>query len=153
MKSGRRSVYLHQGQILTTRDPILVKLILGSCVAIGLWDAQRQVGGICHYSLPHWVSSSTRSCRFGNIAFEEMLLALEKEGAQTDTLSAKIFGGASIDPGLSQGKKSLGSKNIHLAVELLEAHGFPILERSTGGRQGRRIEFCPLTGQSRVQFL
>ena len=54
------SVYLHPGQVYTAGHAALVSTILGSCVAVCLWDPLVRVAGINHYLLPNLPLSSNR---------------------------------------------------------------------------------------------
>ncbi len=46
--------YLHPGNLFAHRTPHIVTTILGSCVAVCLWDPINNIGGINHYMLPLW---------------------------------------------------------------------------------------------------
>ena len=45
--------YLHAGHMVMSREPCRVTTVLGSCVAVGLWDPSSGVGGVNHFLLPH----------------------------------------------------------------------------------------------------
>ena len=50
---ARRTVYLHPGQVFVSPDPTEVTTILGSCVAVCVFDPVLRLGGTNHYLLPH----------------------------------------------------------------------------------------------------
>ena len=54
----RSAVYLHPGQVFVSPDPAVVTTILGSCVAVCVFDPVLRVGGTNHYLLPHWVGTA-----------------------------------------------------------------------------------------------
>jgi chemotaxis protein CheD len=140
--TGRRSVYLHPGQVLACREPTLVTTVLGSCVAVCLWDPTSCLGGINHYLLPYWAGGGLSSARFGNVAIRELVDGLLGLGARRTTLAAKVFGGACVfDAFDGNGRQHLGAQNVERAVSLLEDEGIPIVAADTGGRRGRKLVF------------
>ena len=61
--SERATAYLHPGQLLVSAHACAVTTILGSCVAVCLWDPVAKIGGINHFMLPTF---SGRSPRLGS---------------------------------------------------------------------------------------
>lgn len=45
-----------------------INTILGSCVAVCLWDAKTGVGGMNHLLLPHFAGNGSASPRLGNVS-------------------------------------------------------------------------------------
>jgi len=45
-------VYLHSGQSHVTTSPTTITTIVGSCIAVFLWDSRFGIGGATHYLLP-----------------------------------------------------------------------------------------------------
>ena len=48
-----QQAYLHAGHMVISREPCRVTTVLGSCVAVGLWDPTSGIGGVNHFLLPH----------------------------------------------------------------------------------------------------
>jgi chemotaxis receptor (MCP) glutamine deamidase CheD len=46
--------FLHAGQLHISADGQPIVLILGSCVAVCIWDSVSGIGGATHYLLPVW---------------------------------------------------------------------------------------------------
>lgn len=42
-------VFLAPGELVVVRSPANIRTVVGSCVAICLWDGRRRVGGLNHY--------------------------------------------------------------------------------------------------------
>jgi chemotaxis protein CheD len=140
--SGRPTVYLHAGQLAVFREPRAISTVLGSCVAVCLWDAGLGVGGMNHYLLPHRAGAGETSPRFGNVAMGKLLDELVRLGGRFAHLRAKVFGGASVLGGSPRpGTEPLGEQNVALARSLLQAAGIPIVAEDTGGSRGRRLIF------------
>ncbi len=149
----RPTVYVHAGQLFASPVGTDVTTILGSCVAICLWDAAVGIGGMNHYMLSFDRGAATPSLRHGNYATEELLLALRRFGAVPGRLQAKVFGGASILQGFQQGGNELGQKNIDLARELLLVERIPIVSEDVGGPRGRKLIFSTDSGEALVKRL
>lgn len=149
----RPSVYVHAGQLFASPVGTDVITILGSCVAICLWDAGSAVGGMNHYMLSFDRGNINPSLRQGNHATQELLLALDRFGAVRGRLQAKVFGGACILQSFQQGGSDLGQKNVDLARALLEAEGIPIAGEDVGGPRGRKLIFSTDSGEALVKRL
>ena len=141
-----------QGEWIVTRDPhTVLTTILGSCVAACIRDAEAGIGGMNHFLLPE-SANPTRSAeaeRYGVHLMELLLNGMLKQGARRDRLEAKVFGGCSS----MGGRFAVGARNVAFAEKFLRAEGIRHGGGSTGGAQGRRIEFWPVTGRARQIFL
>lgn len=118
--SERATAYLHPGQLLVSAQACAVTTILGSCVAVCLWDPVAQIGGINHFLLPTFSGQGIASPRFGNIAIKELLDQLAQLGSQKHNLLAKMFGGACVLEAFRQRQHHLGTKNIEIAPRVIE---------------------------------
>src|SRR5688572_13771956 len=87
--------YLFPSTIFAELLPHQVKTILGSCVAVCLFDQVLNYGGINHYMLPWWNGNGMPSPKYGDIAIERLIDKMLFLGSQKKNLVAKIFGGAS----------------------------------------------------------
>lgn len=141
---------LVQGETIVTSDTGKeIQTLLGSCVSICLHDTARQVGGINHFLLPGLHHSDHRQMRYGLHAFEVLLNALLKLGANRQTLEAKIFGGAQA---LSR-YDNVGAENARFAQELLQTEGIRVLASDVGGTQARKLRYRPATGEAMLQLI
>jgi chemotaxis protein CheD len=149
----RPSVYMHAGQMFASPVGTEVTTILGSCVAICIWDAGSGVGGVNHYMLSYDRGAASHSLRYGDYATEQLLLALSRFGAVSSRLEAKIFGGACILQSFQQAGSELGQKNVELARTLLKAARIPVLSEDVGGSRGRKLIFSTDSGEALVKRL
>lgn len=115
--------------------------ILGSCVAVCLWDPALRFGGINHYLLPYWAEGAAASLRYGNVAVQCLIESLLTLGCVKDRLVAKLFGGASVIQAFQEGEDPLGMKNVQVAQTLLAEAGIRIVGEDVGGRHGRKVIF------------
>lgn len=137
----RLSVYVLPGELFASAEPYQVKTILGSCVAICLWDKRRGAGGMNHFLLPSSRDGQPVSLRYADQATRTLLERLQTLGCQPPNLRAKIFGGAALFQTRDLYPGTLGAKNVAAALELMESAGIPVIARETGGPQGRKLLF------------
>ncbi|MFQ5882235.1 MAG: chemotaxis protein CheD [Candidatus Methylomirabilales bacterium] len=152
-KGGRLTIYLHPGQVFASSEPYVVTTILGSCVAVCLWDPLLGVGGINHYLLPYRVGDGQSSPSFGNVAVHCLIEKLLALGSVRRNLQAKLFGGGCVIEAFRGKDGHLGMKNVQVARGLLEDEGIPVVEDDVGGRQGRRLIFHVNDGTTWVKQL
>ncbi len=127
-------------------QPAEVTTILGSCVAVCLWDRYLGIGGINHYMLPTWNGMELASPKYGNIAIERLVERMQQLGCQKKNLVAKVFGGGEVIS-VSTSSLHIGERNIMVADDMLDKLCIPIIGRSTGGNSGRKIIFNTHTGE------
>lgn len=136
----RRRVYLLPGQLHTSAEPSQIKTILGSCVAICLWDKRRSAGGMNHFLLPA-SRGGEASLRYADEATRVLLEQLRVLGCRPPNLRAKIFGGSAILQNRNRYAASLGAQNVAVALQLMKEAGIPVIAQETGGAMGRRVIF------------
>ena len=137
----RRAIYLHPGELVASREPAAIKTILGSCIAVCLWDGARAVGGMNHFVMPKGAASSASPSRFGCHAIPRLIDAMLEQGARLGQMQAKLFGGAAMMSGAAPGPNHVGVQNLGVAHELLERACIPIVGCDVGGARGRKIVF------------
>jgi len=147
-----KSHFLYPAALFAPREPHIINTILGSCVAVCLWDPTMNIGGMAHYMLPLWNGEGLASPKYGNIAIERLLDKLLSYGSKTYNVKAKIFGGGEVID--SQAPYFyIGQRNIEIAEEMLGDMRIPILGSSTGGKLGRKIIFNTYTGEVRQRYV
>jgi chemotaxis protein CheD len=144
--------FLYPGAIFVSPEPSIITTILGSCVAVCLFDPILQIGGMNHYLLPLWNGQGLASPRYGNIAIEKLISNLEALGSHKANMKAKVFGGAEIIA-TNINQFMIGERNIHLAKDTLIEIGIPVVSSSTGGKLGRKIIFNTETGEVRQKYV
>lgn len=149
---GRGHCCLHPGRLLVPRSPCVIYTLLGSCVAVCLFDREKKMGAMNHYLLPEITAPGEASPRYGNVAIERIVKTLLARGCLLESLQAKLFGGAKVLPGLLP-SADLGAQNAAIAVRILAAQGIPIVARDVGGHRGRKVSFDTGTGAAWVTYL
>ncbi|MBN2639774.1 MAG: chemotaxis protein CheD [Bacteroidales bacterium] len=145
--------YLYPGSLFVDKNPHYITTLLGSCVAVCLYDTRQQYGGMNHYLLPMWNGKGLASPKYGNIAIQQLVDRMYRMGSRKQDLIAKVFGGAAVLE--SQNNVFfIGDRNIRIADVILEQEmQIKIAAASTGGNQGRKIVFDTLTGEVRQKYL
>lgn len=142
--------FLLPGAIFAPATEHLVTTILGSCVAVCLWDKAHHRGGMNHFLLPLWNGDGLPTPKYGNIAIDRLLEKLLQRGANHATLIAKVFGGASMWSS-SGGLLAVGERNVELVNAQLDELRIPIIGADLGGRVGRKVIFNTATGEVWMQ--
>lgn len=146
LPSGKQ--FLLPGQLHVAIQPTTISTILGSCVAICLWDMKKRIGGMNHYLLPDGDASAANRLRYGNIANQELLQQMLAAGSDIKNLQARIFGGSSAFA--NGNEQTLGDRNIDLALDFVRRHGIPLLEKQVSGKRGRKLIFNTQDGTTQI---
>ncbi len=131
-------IFIYPGKLYATKLNYNLSTILGSCVAVCLWDKKLHIGGMNHYMLPLWNGKGLASPKYGNIAIEKLINKMKYLGSSKEDLVAKLFGGGRIINS-SHENIGIGDRNVEIALEILDREGIKITGRSTGGERGRKI--------------
>jgi len=149
-------IYLHPGQQHVAASPTLLKMILGSCAGVFLFDTSLAIGGGTHYMLPLH-GSNHPSARYGDIAIANLLDKLLSLGSNRKNLKAKVFGGASMLSALREMPGNhlghIGQRNVEIANEILADSSIPIVERDVLGSRGRMVAMVSNTGEVILEFI
>jgi len=147
-----RKFFLQNGQFTIATTPVLIATVLGSCVAVCLWDKKKKIGGMNHYLLPGSEEDSAGNADRGFTAVKMLIRSLLNRGVDKTDLEAKVFGGCNS---LYQQNDlfEIGKRNVDIAKKILKEHDIPIAASDTGGQFGRKIIFNTGTGKVRVRLL
>lgn len=145
--------YLYPGELFASAEPTSVTTILGTCVAVCLWDPEREVGGMNHYLLPYVVGAGHSSPRFGSVAIGQLIDRVVALGARRAELRAKVFGGMTSRMNARRDGTDLGTGNVLLARRLLGEAGISIVAEDVGGEKGRKLVFRVRDGTAWVRQL
>jgi len=137
---------LMPGELICERRPLRVSTLLGSCVALCLWDKRQRFGGMNHFLLPYRPSNESVSMRFGDVAIPALIARMIDLGSHIRDLQAKLFGGACV---LATGaaEYSVGRRNVELAVSELRHHRIPIVSSRLAGNEGIVVVQCTGCGE------
>ncbi|WP_141731079.1 chemotaxis protein CheD [Oligoflexus tunisiensis] len=147
-------IFLLPGRLATLSGRGVVRTVLGSCIAVVLYDPAKLLAGVNHYLLPEPSSESDRKNRlkYGVFAIPDLVQALVDMGSAPSRLRAEIYGGAAVVDHLV-GSFTIGDKNIDLAESCLAQLRIPIVAADVGGQNGRKIAFHLPGCQTEIKFI
>ena len=142
-------VIIGPGEHYASNVPVTITTLLGSCVAVCLYDPVNHVMGMNHFMLSSSRSYGngplflTEAGRYGINAMELLINEMYKLGAKRSCLKAKAFGGGNVlkDLRTIQNNMSVGDANVEFVREFLECEQIPLIAESLGGEEGRVIHF------------
>lgn len=137
--------FLYPANIFVATRPTCITTILGTCVAVCLWDVKTRIGGMNHFLLPLWNGEGLASPKYGNIAIGKLIEKMEYHGVERRHLIAKIFGGKANSEGGSVAY-SIGIRNAAIARQMLKEYNIPIVAENVSGDWGMNIRFDTSTG-------
>ena len=139
--------YIHPGKLFFSMTPTLITTILGSCVAVCLFDVESGAAGMNHYLLA--TKSAVPSPRFADGANEMLLQSFIDARIPITKLKAKVFGGAAM--GMFKG--DLAARNVAAAFEFLREREIPVIVSDVGGNRGRKLHFRTTDGAAWIRLL
>jgi chemotaxis protein CheD len=141
-------VRVSTGDVATSEKPVIMRTILGSCVAVCLYDPGVPAGGMNHILLPGSYLDG-RCTRLGVYAMELLINQLMKLGADRRRFVAKAFGGANVIRGLKTA--TIGDDNADFVRNFLAAEKIPIVAERLGGNHAVEISFNTSSGRAVVR--
>jgi len=147
-----KEITIHIGEYFGSTEPAIIKTLLGSCVAVCLFDPFRRIGAMNHIFLPGQADLKhfDAPARFGINAMELLINEMLTLGADRRRLLAKAFGGAHVLPGISD-ENNPGRKISDFVTSFLEKESIRLTSCSLGGNQGRHVIFHTDTGEAFVR--
>ncbi len=148
--------YLKIAEMKVANKPDTLKTILGSCVALCLWDKMQFKGGMVHIMMPQSTGSAcNHEFKYADTAVKGLLKEMQGKGSIKDNLSAKIVGGASMffkkNGNHNNRPLSIGDRNYQTVKNQLKQLKITIDQEDTGGTEGRRVIFDCSTGKITIR--
>ncbi|MDY0300376.1 MAG: chemotaxis protein CheD [Trichlorobacter sp.] len=140
-----RKHFLFPGTLHVDAGECVITTVLGSCVAVCLWDEAKGGGGMNHFMLPLWNGEGLATPKYGTIAMEKLLEQVLAAGCKKERLVAKVFGGANI-LNMSQATYPIGKRNVELALATLDDWRIKVVASDLEGTVGRKVIMNTKTG-------
>jgi chemotaxis protein CheD len=122
---------------------------LGSCVGVVLYDEISNVSGMAHVMLPDsklGKSGNINIAKYADTAILELINQMERAGAKTRAIKAKLAGGAQMfNFSSSNEMMRIGPRNVEAVKEKLNELRIKVVSEDVGGNSGRTVEFNPQT--------
>lgn len=138
---------LEPGHIFFSSGNHVIRTVLGSCVAVCLWDRELGYGAMNHFLYPRIFDRTRATARFGNVATLKLVTMMQGAGSSAACMTAQIYGGAF--PEGARGH-NVGVDNVEVARRVLRKHAVRIVSEDVGGVLGRKILFDIQTGHVAV---
>ena len=150
----KKLIRIHIGELHASKKPVVIETVLGSCVAVCLYDSRERIGGMNHILLPGEADLKhfDTSARYGINAMELLINRITALGGDRRRIVAKVFGGAQILWAVSQ-SNGMGRKNTEFVLEFLQMEGIDIVSQDVGGNRARKVLFHTDTGHAFLKTL
>lgn len=149
-----RKININIGQYYASREPVEIYTLLGSCVAVCLYDWKNRIGGMNHILLPGKpdLKRYDATARYGINAMEMLINEIMKLGGDRKRLVAKAFGGGHVIPVISR-ENSVGQKITAFVKEFLRKESIELIGQDMGGTDIRKVYFHTDTGVAYLKRL
>ncbi len=145
MLSNKKIVTIYSGNYYVSNDPeVVIHTLLGSCIAVCLFDIKNSIGGMNHFILPQQSSLTIRAPEyksgwFGLDSMESMIDKILSLGGSFSNLQAKVFGGGQVVENLTPFNINISSANIDFSLNYLNEKKIPVIAKDVGGCFGRKV--------------
>ncbi|MBS1191865.1 MAG: CheD [Rhodocyclaceae bacterium] len=140
---------IHPGEwVVESARPIAT--LLGSCVAVCLFDGVLRVAGMNHFMLPTMSRGSHSDDDMllaGDACMTSLLNALLARGADRRRIQAKAFGGGTVVDAVPPAF-AIGKRNADFTREWLERERIPLVASDFLGPWSRKVVLIPDTGDA-----
>jgi chemotaxis receptor (MCP) glutamine deamidase CheD len=133
---------------VASATPLLLQTLLGSCVAVCLWDPAACVGGMNHILLPGRGGGYDRPSRYGVHAMELLINAIMNLGGDRRKLVAKAFGAGNVIASIQS--PTVGELNAAFVRGFLATERIPLVAQRLGGIRPVQINFRTDNGKITV---
>ena len=151
--STTTEVFLKPGELWFGEGSVVVRTVLGSCVAITLWHPERKLGGMCHFMLPHrpGCSDGPPDGRYASEAMQLLLDDMRRHRTPPSEYEAKLFGGGRMFADAACGRngsclRGVNEANVDIARELVARHRLRLRAEHLGGNGHREVLFDVAVG-------
>lgn len=147
MLNDKKVVTIYSGNYYVSNDSkVVIYTLLGSCIAVCLFDAQKGIGGMNHFMLPcqspySYRSKGSKPGWFGSDSLDLLIESILKMGGSHSHLKAKVFGGAQVVENLDILNTNVPTANINFTLNYLDEKKIPIVAKDVGGYSGRKIYY------------
>jgi chemotaxis protein CheD len=153
----RKALYvLYPGDYFATRDDCILGTVIGSCVAVCIFDPTRKLGGMVLFIVPGTMGTegivNDEIARCGILSMEYLMGELVKVGGDRHFIKAKIFGAGYSNTGINN-SGPLADANIRFIHEYLTLENIPVERSDLGGDFRRKLYFEPQAGTVYRQIL
>lgn len=149
-----KEVYLQPGEFFWGNEATRIKTLLGSCVAICVWHAERKIGGMSHCLLPTRTNDKepAPSGRYVDETFEIFFKEMNRAATRREDYQVKVFGGGNMFVFKDPSGATVGEKNLLMMRSILKSQSMKITAEHVGGNGHRNVLFELSTGDCWVRY-
>ncbi len=126
--------------------------VVGSCVAVTLWDREAGAGGLVHIVLPGrrgGMRENENHAFYADTGVALLVSEMLKISARKENLVAGVVGGAAVNSEF--GENSIGRRNAEAAIAVLRKNGIVPETVDVGGTGARKVTLDIGGGEVRVR--
>jgi chemotaxis protein CheD len=171
IKSSLPRYYLKAGELFIMEKPAMISTILGSCIALTLFNRRLGVAGICHALMPKCIKQKQKNSmddlldhechkcleafKYADCSVFMMAEAFFRFGITPPETEVRLFGGARMMSSYNSPdvKYSVGEQNVATAKKVIAHCHLELTSSDIGGSAGRKITFNTKTGEVVQQFI
>ena len=142
---------IRMGEWAVAQDDGVLRMLLGSCIGLALYDLTHQVAGLAHVVLPRSPGDTDVPGKFVDTAVPVLLTEMKRLVGRTIMPTARIVGGANMFA--TDVVRTIGQQNIEASEQVLEQMGIPIVGRHCGGEKGRRMTVNTTSGLITIEIV
>ena len=132
--------FVRMSEISIDKKPAVLKTVVGSCIALCLWDSKHHIGGMVHIVLPRRNGDvKSPDGKYADTGVKALYNQMVRNGASTCNMHAICVGGASMFLQSGKNGSSIGSRNIKAVKGALSELGVEITTEAVGGVMGRKV--------------
>ncbi len=141
-----RGYFLKPGYVFYATESTMILTVLGSSVAVTLYDPYRSTGGMNHFIHPQVDETTAPTALYAQPATIQLIRMFKNSGSSISQLQAHIIGGAT-PRGSDRARNSISEQNVEIAENMLKHYNIEIAGMDIGGHWGRKIVFNSGTGE------
>ncbi|TNE70579.1 hypothetical protein EP331_11790 [bacterium] len=144
MSTHRKLIYLNPGDVYATSKDYIIKTVLGSCIAVVVYDPILKVGGMNHIVLSESKLDTQHDAKYALFAMEKLEMKMKSLKSSYRDWVCFIIGGANQFENM---KNTIGLSNAEIARNWLQKKQAKIRYQDIGGANGRVVLFEAMNGK------
>ena len=142
---------IRMGEWAVAQDDGELRMLLGSCIGLALYDATHKVAGLAHVVLPRSQGETEVPGKFVDTAVPVLLNEMTRLVGRAVVPTARIVGGANMFA--TDVVRTIGQQNIEASEHVLGQMEIPIVGRHCGGEKGRRMTVNTTSGLITIEIV
>ena len=138
-------------EIVVPKVPTEIVTMVGSSVAVTIFDRVLRTGGLLHFLEPELNKINELTCKYGDVGIKSLIQKMLKNGSKRENLIANIIGGATIGE-FNIDTLPIGIRNVQMAKKILDEEEIAVDIIEVGKELGRYVSFNSETGEVKIRI-